>query len=746
MTEIGLSALQLDRNLDGLQAFAYALTFKGDGLDEMDAVRLTRRGASQLSFANRRAAVTGLGDYRAVSLKPLEIRDTDWHGIICRAGDGQPVTLHCTDEAQREAIKRLLNQCLAQGARRLALDSNGRLGADTNSSGLAELSDTVPSARIPLRGQYLDAYQTVTLAAEVLPGGVALACIGVRHRLAAHDHVTLEWVIRHRPEWVGCIKRVRHRYATHGRQPLTAELLGIAEGITPLSTISTPDGETSLWDYHMQRGNIRENEGSAVQESHVVNLRYGKNKDACWHFAALLQPMFDFETLQRIDSPLLEKLAMHLKWPVGDRLKKAAETVKGMLAGDLDAGLVAIRETGIYTRHLKPPIRLLFADGHDGDNEKAILRHGAYKGMTRRQIIPIAVAADEGEWIGARRHFLAVKGICQKWAQDSDSPSWSQPARIESADELDARLTRNAPADAMLLVAMGRGADKRAIRNAAFRYGLATQFMRLDHKSGTYQPPYYNNLAAGLFSKGGGMICGLGEMPGDTDLFIGLDLGGIGQRAPGLAFLFTREGAQLGWQLADAQQGERVADRVLRELLERSLRAFMRSGGGIPPRRIALHRDGLLYESLDVVRGFERDHGIGVDVLEVLKSGCPPLYRRTLNSEGRASYANPEVGDAFELAGLDELIIATYSGAELGRGWGDRVTVRPLRLRKRHGDTDLHTLARQVVLLSRIHGASLYRHPRLPVTTHHADRFATLRQECNLDDLSKMDRFCPVYL
>ena len=83
---------------------------------------------------------------------------------------------------------------------------------------------------------------------------------------------------------------------------------------------------------------------------------------------------------------------------------------------------------------------------------------------------------------------------------------------------------------------------------------------------------------------------------------------------------------------------------------------------------------------------------------------------------------------------------------ELGSSWGKSVTVRPLRLRKRHGETEFMTLARQVILLSRIHGASLYRHPRLPVTIHHADRFATLRQECNLDELSKMDQLCPVYL
>ncbi|GLW61616.1 hypothetical protein Hthe01_19650 [Hydrogenophilus thermoluteolus] len=56
-------------------------------------------------------------------------------------------------------------------------------------------------------------------------------------------------------------------------------------------------------------------------------------------------------------------------------------------------------------------------------------------------------------------------------------------------------------------------------------------------------------------------------------------------------------------------------------------------------------------------------------------------------------------------------------------------SVRPFKLRKRY-----------------LHGASLFRHPRLPITVHHTDRFATLRQESSLNALAKMDRRCPVYL
>jgi argonaute-like protein implicated in RNA metabolism and viral defense len=234
-------------------------------------------------------------------------------------------------------------------------------------------------------------------------------------------------------------------------------------------------------------------------------------------------------------------------------------------------------------------------------------------------------------------------------------------------------------------------------------------------------------------------------MPGEADLFIGLDMGGVSQRVPGSAFLFNREGAQLGWQLAEAQIGERMQDDALYSLLERSIRQFQQSQNGVLPRGIVLHRDGHFYESIDVIERLKAEFGVPIDVLEVLKTGAPALMRREQSADNKKVFRNPELGDAFEFISRDELVLATYSGVELGR-WGEQVTVRPLKLRKRFGETPLSVLAQQVLALSRIHGASLYRHPRLPVTTHHADRFATLRQECNLDDLSSMDRLCPIYL
>ena len=94
-------------------------------------------------------------------------------------------------------------------------------------------------------------------------------------------------------------------------------------------------------------------------------------------------------------------------------------------------------------------------------------------------------------------------------------------------------------------------------------------FKGAEEQSSQFIPFIHYQLVSGRV--GLGLICALDEVPGDVDLFIGLDMGGRSQRVPGSAFLFTRNGAQLGWQLGDVQGGERLEDDALAQLLGRSI-------------------------------------------------------------------------------------------------------------------------------------------------------------------------------
>lgn len=741
MTHIHIAAHELKRRLNQLEVHIYRLKFSSPSPElESNPLRLTRRGAKQLAYANKNTAVTDFGAWYIASLEPLSTLSSNWDGLLCTATVESVLTLESHDQHQREVIKRLLNQCLYLGAKNLAKNSGGAVLAELTQGNIVELIDEEPSERIQIKSEYLDAFQTVALHPEVLPDGRVLVGYRVKHRLMAKPAITLDWVIRRKPEWLAAIKRVRHRYYSRGKKG-TASFIATAEQESTASIISCSQGEVSLLQYHVSNGNIHENECGDFADSHIVKVKYGKAE--ALHLAKLLEPMFDFETLQLIDSRLLEKLAQNLKWSVTDRLKAAGRLTRNLYIPLIDSGMAPIEGVEDFTKRINAKYEFEFANRQRGSSEQDVMKFGAFQGMTRKRIVSIVIGAHGQEALDAEDHFKSTEGICRQWSETD--PLWQATKPASDANDLEQRLAQRTPEETLLLIGLGRGADKQAIRNVAFRYGLATQFMRLDHPAKRYTNYYYGNVAAGVFTKAGGIICAIKNMPGDTDLFIGLDLGGVSQRKPGLATLFTRQGAQLGWQLVDAQKGERVDDATLHELLTRSYEAFVKANEGQVPRRIALHRDGPLYESLDVIRAFEVEKQIGIDVLEVRKSGSPTIFRKKTVGI-KSLYRNPEVGDAFVLPGLDQMILATYSGAELGKTWGESATVRSLRLCKRHGETDLHTLAEQVILLSRIHGSSLYRHPRLPVTTHHADRFATLRLECNLDDLSKMDRQCPVYL
>jgi len=738
MDNLGLSALQLDANLDRYRVFCYRIILTKFN-ETISEEQLARQVAYQLSKNNNYALLTNLGNDRVICLQQLSQLDIELDYLHVNLKELEPLELNCGNEQHRQALQRLINQDIYQGAWKLKQASNGKLDYKKASSGNTEIFEPLHSARIKIRSDYLEAFCTVQLNPEVLADGTALIGLHLKHNLVAKSGISLQWIIDREPEWLTAITKVRHRYYEPGKAPVVAEFIEVIPDLNGSSVL--PHLGKSLATYHREKGLLAADQLAEAAVSTLIKVKYGQK--VADHVASLVEPMFDFDTLSKIDSALLNTLAKGLKWSLNDRIRTGANLVKDLRLPNFTAGLTQVDFSRLNRIQLPHKLALRFANGRKSSREQDVLAYKAFAGMTRNCVVPLIVGKENNT--DENRELLQnAYGALTQFANSVLPPLTQWPVPIEHANELDKRLHDKCPENAILLIGVKEGADKAAIRDTAFSYGLATQFMRLDHKHNIYTKHYFNNVAAGLFSKGGGQLCAIDDMPGDTDLFIGLDMGGVKVRAPGFAFLFLRSGAQLGWQLADKQQGERMEDQALLSLLDKSLKTFMKNSDGVLPRRITLHRDGKFYESLAVIEQFEQKNGVKLDVLEVLKSGAPVLYRRQ-ESGGKKYFNNPLVGDAIFLS-EKELILSTYSGDELGKNWGDKVSVRPLRLRKRYGDSPLSTLAQQVLVLSRIHGASLYRHPRLPVTTHHADRFATLRQEADLDALSQMDRLCPVYL
>ena len=741
--EFGLNALQLSQNVSGTKVHAYKVIY--DKKDEnKNPTQLIRSVASAIAKNNHYPLVTNLGHDLIVCYEQLDdlIIDTPW--LVASLEFDAELELNAEDTLHNGVLQRLVNQDLAKGAYQFACSKNGAIEY-LNQFGSVSIRETSPSERVHFKSTYLDVFKTIELDPQVLPSGTVLIGLQLSHGLIPKDEISLQWVINHRPKWLDSIKRVRHRYLSADRGKIGAEFVSVQQELNGETVL--PSLGKSLYEYHATKGEIKGTQLDEIKTSTVVKVKYGKN--VCDHAACLLEPLFDFESLSNIDPQTLNRLAKDLKWPMEERIREGFKLIDGLVLPTLSANLVKLETDVLQSIRLDiSDIQLQFDRGQS-NSEKDVLRFGAYTSMTRTMIVPVVV----GEAADIELSERVIHDVVNTLTRINPSPlphiSSVKPLRIKDADELETRLQKKCPENAMLLIGLATGADKQSIRDVAFSNKLATQFFKLDHKPNVYlQGSYSGNIAAGVFSKGGGQLCKINNMPGDSELFIGLDMAGTTVRSPGFAFLFTKEGTQLGWQLADRQVGEKMSDEGLYDLLMQASKTYKKETGALP-KRMTLHRDGKFYETLDVVESFEKETGIRIDVLEVLKSGAPAIYRRKslydLNKKSyKKCFTNPEAGDAF-IVNQNEIILSTYSGSELGK-MDSVMSVRSLRLRKRHGDTDLKILAEQVLFLSRIHGASLYRHPRLPVTTHHADRFSKLRKEVRVESLAQMDRLCPVYL
>jgi hypothetical protein len=684
MKNLGLGALQLEAGLDKYRVFHYQIIFKK--FDEtVSGEQLARQVAYQLSKNNDFMLLTNLGSDRVICLQQLSQHDIELDYLHVNLKELDPLDLDCGDEQHRQAIQRLINQDINQGAWKLKQANMGKLDYKKAIGGNTEIFEPFHSIRIQARSAYLEAFCSVQLSPEVLADGTVLIGLHLKHNLVAKPDISLQWVIDREPDWLTAINKVRHRYYEPGKAPAVAEFIEVVPDLNGSSVL--PHLGKSLATYHREKGLLTADELAEAAVSTLIKVKYGQK--VADHIASLVEPMFDFDTLSKIDSPLLNKLAKDLKWSLNDRIRTGANLVKGLHLPNFNVGLMQVDFGKLNRIQLPHKLALRFANGRKSGREQDVLIHKAFAGMTRNSVIPLIIGKQNDKPHNHRLLQMAY-GALKQFANSDLPPLTKSPEAVESAAELDKRLHGKCPENAILLIGLTEGADKSAIRDTAFSYKLATQFMRLDHKPGIYTSHYFNNVAAGLFSKGGGQLCAIDDMPGDTDLFIGLDMGGVKVRAPGFAFLFLRSGAQLGWQLADKQQGEKMEDQALLSLLDKSLNTYMKNSGGVLPRRITLHRDGKFYESLAVIRQFEDKNGVKVDVLEVLKSGAPVLYRRRELENGKKAFLNPQVGDAIFLS-EQEIILSTYSGQELGNVWGDKVSVRPLRLRKRYGDSSLST-------------------------------------------------------
>ncbi len=230
---------------------------------------------------------------------------------------------------------------------------------------------------------------------------------------------------------------------------------------------------------------------------------------------------------------------------------------------------------------------------------------------------------------------------------------------------------------------------------------------------------YLGNIAAGLVAKCGGIPWRVHDVPGGTDVFIGLDVtydSETDQHVGASANVVLGDGSVLASKSTSLQSGETFQIDDVVGVIKNLLNIYLKEEGGTPDH-VVIHRDGKFYLDIEaLVERLEKASDLipKFDLVEIRKSGNPRIASYT-----GERFESANKGTAFQSANADHAYLATTGKPERLPG-----TPKPIRVVKRHGTTDLATLTKQAYWLSEAHVASVSRSTRLPITTYYADQCA----------------------
>lgn len=259
-----------------------------------------------------------------------------------------------------------------------------------------------------------------------------------------------------------------------------------------------------------------------------------------------------------------------------------------------------------------------------------------------------------------------------------------------------------------------KNTEKIQLEKEALEANIALQFMQPMLKEETYR---IANVILGLLLKAKWQPVGLEPLQDEhaAEIVIGFDAGTNGNLHYGTsAFAILANGQSLGWELPEAQSGEKISSDAIIRTVTNIITRFQKTENRLP-RRILILRDGIVQceEFEDVVEALLKNQ-IAVDLLSVRKSGAGRMAILPHQSE---SLIDALPGTAI-LSTDDKTFCIVTSEAKSGG------SARPLKVFRDFGDAPLEILAKQVDRLSMLNPASAYAYSRLPYVIHFADKMA----------------------
>lgn len=472
-------------------------------------------------------------------------------------------------------------------------------------------------------------------------------------------------------------------------------------------------GQT-LADYHRGKGVS----DSTIQDSTVVYLRHlkkGRHDDALTpHLSQLIIPSVSMEILsdvaERGDKNASRMLTI-VRRPIRERLLKGVDIAEKFIPG-----LYGIKCDGLHPQRRSATQfkaqRLIARNSAVVSKPEAVIERGCLQ-VGETNFGCLLLQQTSGEWPEIVSQQLERAASASNVAISLDHLYHSN-ALPES--DMEQRRFWNAIAQknikTMLVVSQMLGQRKARLRGEALRAGIALQFMLPMPEPERYRAA---NVTLGLLLKAGWQTVGMNmpNHPQAAELAVGFDAGTDRKLFYGTsAFAVLASGQSLGWEIPEAQAGERFSDRAIWDATLSIVERFNNLNGRLP-KRILLLRDGIVRnrEFNLTIEQLERE-GVAVDLLEVHKSGAGRIAR-LVDVSGTERYEDAVPGTGFSISN-DAFRIVT-SKAKSG-------SARPLEVVKLHGDAPLRLLADEIFSLSQFHPASAFTPSRLPMPLHYADK------------------------
>ncbi|AUX09860.1 uncharacterized protein containing piwi/argonaute domain [Halalkaliarchaeum desulfuricum] len=460
----------------------------------------------------------------------------------------------------------------------------------------------------------------------------------------------------------------------------------------------------------------------------IADLQYGSGEDSI--FPQLLEyckviPTFD--QLGRVDETFLNVIHNESRMKPEKRFNVVTSFVD-LLGPTPYFGFDPIPQptNAGYREHKTPNIpNLRFGDGKTGYYGAGGLErkgYGIYKAPESFDVIALYPKEEEDD---ARPYVLS---LLNKLADYDASPTKFDRDTYELGSEFhySQHAQKASDYDAALIVVP----EKEEARTADYddpypefkrqlgQLGVPSQMISVDSLGNSN---YRGNICSSLIGKAGGVPWRIDEVPGDVDAFVGLDVTydhATKQHLGAAANVIMADGTILASEAVTKQAGETFDEDDVANVIKHVLEIFAEEEGR-PPRHVVIHRDGKFYldvESLINRLDKARDLIQRFDLVEIRKSGNPRIAEY---DESNSQFVIADKGVAFHVHNGEHSYLTTTGGKE-----GSPGTPRPLQIVKRHGSTDLDTLAEQTYWLSEAHVGSLSRSTRLPITTYYADKCA----------------------